>query len=86
MLNFEALFDQAKEMLSGQDLGALADVAELGDVQQMISDAGLDLGALAEMSPQDAADVVAEAGLDPELLSDPRLSGLLETFTGGQSE
>ncbi|MEL6277717.1 MAG: hypothetical protein AAFR28_02400 [Pseudomonadota bacterium] len=69
MLNFGALFEQATELLSS---------ANLGDVQQQLSDAGLDLSTLSDLAPEDASQLLERAGLDPEIMN----SGVLDQILG----
>lgn len=78
MFNIGDMIEQATEFLK---VGGLEELANVG---QMLSEAGLDNEALAQMAPDEAHALLENAGLDPELFDTLQSSDVASALFGGR--
>lgn len=79
MFDISNVIDRANAYLEGQDTGSLT---EHGDVTQLLDGTGLDPQDLTGLPFDQAADLLTQAGIDPQVLSDPQAVEMLTSLLG----
>ncbi|MGI9384581.1 MAG: hypothetical protein ACR2PO_15630 [Methyloligellaceae bacterium] len=79
MFDISSVIERANEFLQGQDITSLT---ELGDVTQLLEGAGIDPQDLAGLPFDQAAELLTQAGIGPEVLSDPQAIELITSVLG----
>ena len=79
MFDISNVIDRANAFLEGQDVGSFT---ESGDVTQLLEGTGLDPQDLTGLPFDRAAELLTQAGIDPEVLSDPQAVELLTSLLG----
>lgn len=83
MFDFSSLIDTASELLQGQDIGQLA---ELGNVTQVLEGTGLNPQDLAGLPFDQATELLSQAGIGPEMLSDPQAIEMITSLLSDSAQ